>query len=144
MWRHSGLDARPSAFSPRVKEEPSRRLSDLTIIPSPDAKLQGQSVQCESKTQSWPAQTKQDAYSQQCRCHQQVSDSLTVYYRDGPSHHDVIHWFANAGLEELDFVFTISAVLRFQVVGKLDRSRYAGLFGLCVCTHLCGLYQRWQ
>lgn len=41
-----------------------------------------------------------------------VSDSLTAYYKDGPSHHDVIHWFANACFEELDFVFTISAVLR--------------------------------
>lgn len=29
-------------------------------------------VQCESKTKSWPAQTKQDAYSQQCWCHQSV------------------------------------------------------------------------
>lgn len=143
MWRHSGLGARPSAFSQRVKEEPSRRLSDLPIhrhlMLSCKGNLYSESLRLrvgQHKLNRMHIPNNADVIK--------ASDSLTVYYEDGPSHRDVIHWLANACLEELDFVFTISAVLRFQVVGKLDRSRFAGLFGLCVCTHLCGLYQRWQ
>lgn len=44
--------------------------------------------------------------------------------------------FANACFEELDFVFTTSAVLRFQVVGKLDRSGFA-VYLVCLFAPIC-------
>lgn len=70
----ASLRARYSAFCIFSEGEEgavpvSQRLANP---PSPDVKLRVQSVQCESKTKSWPAQTKQDAYSQQCWCHQRV------------------------------------------------------------------------